>query len=132
MGKDIDLEVCKWVNIVVSFQEEKLSYWIDDWVCLDLVLIIIILNLSIESEYVKDFIELFKDDFGSLIILCKKFVENENVGFKLKIINNQKNLLGFRLDLFNVSFLLQGKFLDFSYLFVDFIVNYFKDDIYKI
>lgn len=65
-----------------------MSYWIDDWVCLDLVLIIIILNLSIESEYVKDFIELFKDDFGSLIILCKKFVENENVGFKLKIINN--------------------------------------------
>ena len=66
MGKDIDLEVCKWANIVVSFQEEKPSHLPDDWVCLDLASTIITPNQSITtSEYVKDFIEPLKDDFGT-------------------------------------------------------------------
>ena len=131
MGKDIDLEVCKWANIVVSFQEEKPSHLPDDWVCLDLASTIITPNLSIESEYVKDFIEPLKDDFGSLTILCKKFAENENVGLNLKTTNNQKNSSGFRPDSSNVSLLLQGKPLDFSHPSVDFIANYPKEDTYK-
>ncbi|MDT9338557.1 hypothetical protein VV11_003415, partial [Trichodesmium erythraeum 21-75] len=132
MGKDIDLEVCKWANIVVSFQEEKPSYWTDDWVCLDLASTIITPNQSITtSKYVKDFIEPLKDDFGSLITLCKKFAENENVGLNLKTTNNQKNSSGFGPDSSNVSRLLQGKPLDFSHPSVDFIANYPKDDTYK-
>ena len=131
MGKDIDLEVCKWANIVVSFQEEKPSHLPDDWVCLDLASTIITPNLSIESEYVKDFIEPLKDDFGSLTILCKKFAENENVGLKLKTTNNQKNLSEFGPNSSNVSLLLQVKPLDFSHPSVDFIANYPKDDTYK-
>lgn len=135
MGKDIDLEVCKWANIVVSFQE-KPSYLPFDWVGLDLASKIITPNQSIESEYVKDLIEPLKDDYESLITLCKKIAENENsnVGLNLKTTNNHKKFSEFGGVAVQDDFggLLQGKPLDFSHPSIDFIANYPQDDVYKI
>ncbi len=137
MGKNIDLDVCKWANIVVSFQENAISLP-PGWVYLDLASKTITSNQGIESEYVKDFIEPLKDDYKNLITLCQNFAENSNVGLNLKTSNSQSESPNFNYlqvqyqdKSLNVSRSPQDKPLDFSHPSVDFVLDYPKDDAYK-